>query len=108
MLRQEAMLAYLRVPIGWKDLLKRSVKEALADNVFDLAAQQAYYFFFALFPALLFVIAVASFFPLQGLIDSVVVLIGRIAPSEVVKILTDAIGGLSERNSGGALTPTIR
>jgi membrane protein len=98
------MLAYLRVPLGWKELLKRSVKEALADNVFDLAAQQAYYFFFALFPAMLFVIAVASFFPLQGLIDSVVALIGRIAPSEVVKILTDAIGGLSERNSGGILT----
>jgi membrane protein len=98
------MLAYLRVPIGWKELLKRSVKEALADNVFDLAAQQAYYFFFALFPALLFVIAVASFFPLQGLIDNVVVMIGRIAPADVVKILTDSIVGLSKQNSGGILT----
>jgi membrane protein len=98
------MLAYLRVPIGWKDLLKRSVKEALADNVFDLAAQQAYYFFFALFPALLFVIAVASFFPLQGLIDNVVEMVGRIAPADVVKILTDAILGLSKQNSGGILT----
>ena len=98
------MLAYLRVPLGWTELVKRAVKEALADNVFDLAAQQAYYFFFALFPALLFVIAVASFFPLQGLIDSVVVMIGRIAPAEVVKILTDSIMGLSNQNSGGILT----
>jgi membrane protein len=98
------MLAYLRVPIGWKELLKRSVKEALADNVFDLAAQQAYYFFFALFPALLFVIAVASFFPLQGLIDNIVVMVGRIAPADVVKILTDSIVGLSKQNSGGILT----
>jgi membrane protein len=98
------MLVYLRVPLGWKQLLKGSVKEALADNVFDLAAQQAYYFFFALFPALLFVIAVASFFPLQGLIDNVVVMVGRVAPSEVVKILTDAIAGLSKQNSGGILT----
>jgi membrane protein len=98
------MLVYLRVPLGWKQLLKGSVKEALADNVFDLAAQQAYYFFFALFPALLFVIAVASFFPLQGLIDNVVVMVGRVAPSEVVKILTDAIAGLSQQNSGGILT----
>ena len=98
------MLAYLRVPIGWKELLKRSASEALADNVFDLAAQQAYYFFFALFPALLFVIAVASFFPLQGLIDNVVVMVGRIAPADVVKILTDSIVGLSKQNSGGILT----
>jgi len=98
------MLAYLRVPLGWKDLLKRSVKEALADNVFDLAAQQAYYFFFALFPALLFVIAVASFFPLQSLIDDVVVMVARIAPSDVVKIITDSMLSLSKQNSGGILT----
>ena len=98
------MLAHLRVPLGWKDLLKRSGKEALADNVFDLAAQQAYYFFFALFPALLFVIAVASFFPLQGLIDTVVAMIGRIAPADVVKIITDSILQLSKENSGGILT----
>lgn len=98
------MLAYLRVPLGWKVLLDRSVKEALADNVFDLAAQQAYYFFFALFPALLFVLAVASFFPLQGLIDNVVQMIARIAPSDVVKIMTDAMLSLSKQNSGGILT----
>jgi membrane protein len=80
------------------------VKEALADNVFDLAAQQAYYFFFALFPALLFVIAVASFFPLQSLIDNVVQMIGRVAPSEVVTIITDSMRELSKQNSGGILT----
>jgi membrane protein len=98
------VLAHLRVPVGWNELLKRSVKEALADNVFDLAAQQAYYFFFALFPALLFVIAVASFFPLQTLIDGVVQMIGRVAPSEVVTIITDSMRELSKRNSGGILT----
>jgi membrane protein len=100
----DRMLAYLRVPIGWTELLKRSTREALADNVFDLAAQQAYYFFFALFPALLFVIAVASFFPLQGLIDDVVRMVEQIAPSDVVKILTDSILSLSKQNSGGILT----
>jgi len=98
------MLANLRVPLGWKDLFKRSLKEAWADNVLDLAAQQAYYFFFALFPALLFVIAVASFFPLQGLIDDVVLMIGRVAPSDVGTIITDSMKSLSEQNSGGILT----
>jgi membrane protein len=98
------MLAYLRVPIGWRELLKRSLKEALADNVFDLAAQQAYYFFFALFPALLFVIALASFFPLQGLIDSILRMISQVIPTDVVRILTDSIVSLSSRKSGGILT----
>ena len=98
------MLAYLRVPLGWADLIKRTVKEALADDIFDLAAQQAYYFFFALFPALLFVIAVASFFPLQTLINDVVAMLSRIAPQAVVEILTSAMTLLSNQNSGGILT----
>jgi membrane protein len=104
LLQQLGMLAYLRVPLGWKDLFKRSLKEAWADNILDLAAQQAYYFFFALFPALLFVMALASFFPLQSLIDDVIAMFARIAPSDVVKILSDSILELSKRNSGGILT----
>jgi uncharacterized BrkB/YihY/UPF0761 family membrane protein len=57
------MLAHFRVPLSWGVLLKRTVKETVADDVLNLAAQQAYYFFFALFPALLALISLASFFP---------------------------------------------
>jgi membrane protein len=98
------MLAHLRVPLSWTELLKRAAKEAFDDNVFDLAAQQAYYFFFALFPALLFAIAVAGFFPLQGLIDETVTMLSRFAPKDVIDILTSAMQSLSNQNSGGILT----
>jgi membrane protein len=98
------MLAYLRVPLGWMDLLKRTVNEALKDNIFDLAAQQAYYFFFALFPALLFVISVASFFPLTNMIDQVIAMLSRVAPGDVINIVKDQLRDLSKQNSGGILT----
>ena len=98
------MLAYLRVPLTWPDLVKRTLRESLADDIFDLAAQQAYYFFFALFPALLFVIAVASFFPLQTLIGDVVTMLSRFAPQAVIDIITGAMASLSKQNSGGILT----
>ena len=98
------MLAHLRVPLSWTDLAKRTFNEALADDIFSLAAQQAYYFFFALFPALLFVIAVASFFPLQSLINDVIVMLGRFAPQAVIDIITSAMTSLSKQNSGGILT----
>ena len=98
------MLAYLRVPLSWTDLLKRSLKDAWDDDVLNLAAQQAYYFFFALFPALLFAIALASFFPLQGLIDETVAMMSRFAPKDVIDILTGAMQSLSKQNSGGILT----
>ena len=90
------MLAQLRVPIGWKDLLKRGAKGAWDDNVLDLAAQQAYYFFFALFPALLFVVAVASFFPLQTLTDEVIGRLGGIAPQAVIQIINEQLQQLGK------------
>jgi membrane protein len=98
------MLAHLRVPIGWTELLKRTGNEALQDDVLDLAAQQAYYFFFALFPALLFAISIASFFPLQSLTGDVINMLGRVAPRDVITIVTDQMGQLGKQNSGGILT----
>ena len=98
------MLAHLRVPIGWKDLLTRTAKGAWSDDILNLAAQEAYYFFFALFPALLFVVAIASFFPLQTLTDEVVARLGGIAPSAVIQIINEQLSELGKQNSGGILT----
>ena len=57
------MLARFKVPLSWGELLKRTASEAMADDILNLAAQQAYYFFFALFPAQLALVSYASFFP---------------------------------------------
>ena len=62
------MLERFHIPLSWSELLKRTYRETLADDVFNLAAQQAYYFFFALFPALLALLSIASFFPIENLI----------------------------------------
>src|SRR6185436_3864821 len=51
------MLGALKVPITWKELAVRTAREVMADNCLGLAAQLAYYFFLALFPALLFTVA---------------------------------------------------
>ena len=98
------MLAYFRVPFGWSELVRRTVNEARRDDVFSLAAQQAYYFFFALFPALLFVIGIGSFFPLQTLSDDVVHILGRFTPQIVTGIIVQAMDSLGQQNSGGVLT----
>jgi membrane protein len=98
------MLARFRVPVGWSELLKRTFNETLADDVFNLAAQQAYYFFFALFPALLALISLASFFPLANLIPETVDMLRRVAPEDVVTIVVDQIRKVSESGAGGILT----
>ena len=98
------MLAKFNVPLGWGELLKRAFKEAFDDNVFDLAAQQAYYFFFALFPALLALISVASFFPIHNLTDEVVRTLGQVAPKDVIDIINEQLGKISNDKAGGLLT----
>lgn len=99
------MLAHLRVPLGWSDIFKRTLKESFfKDDIFGMAAQLAYYFFLALFPALLFLISLASFFPVANLMDEVVSTLGRVAPPDVLKFLMDQMQKLSNQDNGGVLT----
>jgi len=94
----------LKLPLSLGELFKRTFKETIADDVFSLAAQQAYYFFFALFPAILALISIASFFPIDNLVDEVSRGLGRVAPAEVTSIVTDQIRKISGTNAGGLLT----
>lgn len=98
------MLAHFKVPLSWKELAARTYKEILADDLLNLAAQQAYYFFFALFPALLTLISIASFFPIHNLVGEIVNVLGRFAPPDVLTIITEQITKISQSDHGGILT----
>lgn len=98
------MLSRLQVPIGWGELLKRTFNETLADDVLNLAAQQAYYFFFALFPALLALISIASFFPVDNLTAELTAKMRQVAPEDVVKIIGDQLEKIANDKAGGLLT----
>ena len=98
------MLRAFRIPIGWKDLLKRTASEMMADNCLGLAAQLAYYFFLALFPALLFFVALASFMPVAGLTDAVTAALARIAPQEVLDLVQGQLVLIAKAKNGGLLT----
>ena len=97
-------LSSFRVPLSWPELLKRTFNETLADDVFNLAAQQAYYFFFALFPALLALLSIASFFPIHDLSAQIEAALTRVAPGDVVRIVMDQVRQISGANAGGILT----
>ena len=97
------MLAYFGTGLTWRELFTRTAKETIADDGFGLAAQLAYYFFLALFPALLFLVAVASFFPLQHFADSLVRTLSRFVPSGISTLVGDQLKALSENKDGGLL-----
>jgi membrane protein len=99
------LLSRFHVPLTWAEILRRTFVDAIfKHNCFGMAAQLAYYFFFSLFPALLFLIAVASYFPIATLIDEVVGSLGQFAPPEFLAIVTDQIRKISGDEQGGLLT----
>jgi membrane protein len=98
------VLSQFDIPIGWGELVKRTARETSADNGLGLAAQLAYYFFLALFPALLFFIALASFFASEGVINQLVGSLSGVAPAAVVDIIRQQLTDLANSDSGGLLT----
>ena len=98
------MFAAFQIPLSWSELLKRTAKESSEDDVLGLAAQLAYYFFLALFPAVLFILALASFFPLTNFIDDIVRALRPIAPADVLGFLEEQLRRISNTDSGGILT----
>jgi membrane protein len=100
----QAMFAAFNIPLSWGELLKRTAKETAEDDCLGLAAQLAYYFFLALFPAVLFVLALASFFPLNNFTDDAVRALRPIAPADVLGLLEEQLRRISNADSGGILT----
>jgi membrane protein len=94
----------LDLPLTWRELAKRTVEEFQEDNALGLAAQLAYYFFLALFPTLLFLLALASFFPLDNLAATATGALRQFAPPAMLDIIRDQIQGLSGSSSGGILS----
>src|SRR6185503_1108466 len=60
--------------------------------------------FFALFPALLTCISIASFFPVDDLTGQIVSVLDRFAPPEAITIIKEQITQISQSGNGGILT----
>jgi membrane protein len=98
------VLATFRLHLTLYELARRTIKGCVEDDVLNLAAELGYYFMFALFPALLCVVAIASFFPLQHFTDDVVQMLGPVLPSAGLTIIKDQMLRLAEGKNGGLLS----
>ncbi len=80
---------------------RRLYERAFADDVFTRAAALAYYYFFALFPALLFLTALLGLLPVPGLMDRLLADLARVLPGEsaalVTRTLAQTLAGASTR-----------
>ena len=92
------------VKVSWAELARRTWREAIADDVPGLAAQLSYYFFLALFPALLFLLALASFFPLSNVTDDVSRALAPFVSPQVLALIQEQMQRLANNDNGGLLT----
>jgi membrane protein len=92
------------ITLSWSELLRRAWKDSLADDIAGLAAQLSYYFFLALFPALLFLLSLASFFSLSSLTDDVGRALGPFVSPQILELMQDQMRRIANDENGGLLT----
>ena len=92
------------VSLSWTELARRTWREVIDDDVLGLAAQLSYYFFLALFPAILFLLALASFFPLSNITDDVGRSLGPFVSPQVLELIQEQMRRLANNENGGLLT----
>jgi membrane protein len=90
--------------LSLSQLLARTWRDALEDDVLGLAAQLSYYFFLALFPAILVLLAIASFLPLSNLTDDLVRVAGPFLSPQVLDLVQEQMRRLANNQNGGLLT----
>jgi membrane protein len=97
----------LEMPARWRDALRDAGGELLEGKCFAWAASLAFYFFLALFPALLFVVSLAGVLPVEHLIDRMVAMLSRVAPGDVVAIARQQFIQIARQPHGGVLTLSL-
>jgi membrane protein len=101
---QVMIFAYFHAPIGWPQIAKRTIDEIDADNCLGLAAELAFYFLLALFPALLFLVALMGYIPVENAIAELVSAVSTVAPTEIVRLMREQLDQIAQDSHAGLLT----
>jgi len=88
--------------LSWTELGARLWQEAQDDEVLGRAAQLAFYFLLALFPALLCVTALLGLLPLQPIIPHLLASLRDVLPADALSLLEKYLQQVME-GSGGSL-----
>lgn len=87
-----------------KELGKRLGREFNDDNVADIAAMLAYYFFFALFPMLMFLVSLLAIVGGQGIGNNVIDQITRMMPASASTIVHETMKQALQSSNGAKLS----
>ena len=98
------MFTYFRIPLTWRELARRTVADTLQDDCPGLAAQLAFYFFLSVFPALLFLVALLGYVPIDAHLTSALDELETLLPSELLHFVRTQVDAALAGRQGGLLT----
>lgn len=87
-----------------RDLFGRAVADFLRDDMPTYAAALAYHLFLALFPFILFLLALLSFLDLTGLFDAMLAQARQALPREAMGEVEEVVSEISGQRRGGLLS----
>ncbi len=87
-----------------KEFLKKLGKRFRDNAATDRAAQLSYYFLFALFPFLFFLVTLAAYLPVKGSIDALMGRLAPVLPNQAEQIIRDQLTNLATRQRPHFLT----
>jgi membrane protein len=100
----------MRLPqsvIRWGEVAGRTSRAVYEDDCLGLAGELAFFWFLALFPGLLFVVALAGSFPVQHQIDVIVEGLARVAPGDVLVLVREQLMQIAQGPPRGLLALSL-
>jgi membrane protein len=98
------MFIYFRAPVPWSELVRRTIADAIDDGVTGLAAQLAFYFFLALFPALLVLVSLLAYLPIEPAVGVLLTRLEDVLPSDGVSLVRNEVDRVLQGDRGGLIT----
>jgi membrane protein len=92
--------------LSFIEYVKKVYAKFAAENVTTNAAQVAFYFIFALFPLLLFLLNIIGLFlgAAEGVREELFAYLGQVVPSSAINLIQDTITEITSEGGGGKLT----
>jgi membrane protein len=98
------VFAYFRAPLPWTELARRTIRDTFDDGCPGLAAQLAFYFILAVFPALLFLVSLAGYLPVEPALAPALHRLQGVVPADVLTLIEQHIVEALNGRGGGLLT----
>lgn len=77
-----------------REFVRRLYRDVVDDAITDTAAQLSYYFLFALFPFLFFVVTVSAYFPIQDTAQAMLQRLAYVMPDQAMALLNEHLSSL--------------